>query len=46
MENLLNEHGEIIISGIISVTLLIIMIAVMVSVSNMYESSVSAIIGA
>lgn len=46
MGNLLNEHGEIIISGIVSVALLIIMIAIMLSVSNMYESSVSAIIGA
>lgn len=45
MGNLFEEHGEMIVSGIISVLLIVIIIGVMYGVSNMYAQSIDSIVG-
>lgn len=45
MSNLFEEHGELIVSGIISILLIAIIIGVMYGVSNMYAYSLESIVG-
>lgn len=45
MENLLEEHGEIIISGIISVILIIVSIAIMYTAADMNVEFFTKLVG-
>lgn len=46
MEQFMTEHGQIIVSGMISVIMLTIIFMIMAAVSNMEAYSLSAIMGA
>ena len=45
MEEFLSEHGQTLISGIISVLLIILILAAMASVGNMDEYEINSVIG-
>lgn len=46
MEQFMTEHGQIIVSGMISVIMLTIIFMIMAAVSNMEAYSLSSIMGA
>ena len=45
MEEFLSEHGQTLISGIISVLLIILILAAMAAVGNMDEYEINSVIG-
>ena len=45
MEEFLSEHGQTLISGIISVLLIILILAAMAAISNMDEYEITSVIG-